>query len=240
MTREIQQAIIRGAARFILRQLAPLQKRLDDIERRELIPGPRGEPGPKGDTGERGADGLPGRDGADGLNGKDGAPGRDGVDGINGKDGAPGERGRDGVDGKGVTIDEVMSGLEGLVAKWALEFERRAQDMLQRAVDRLPVPKDGLDGLGFDDLDVVHDGTGGIILRFARGEQKKEFALQLPTLVDRGVFKEGSDYKMGNGVTFGGCFWIAQKDNPEGKPGSSDDWRLAVKKGRDGRDAGDK
>jgi len=145
-----------------------------------------------------------------------------------------------GADGKSVTIDEVMASLEGLVAKWALEFERRAQDTLQRAVDRLPVPKDGLDGLGFDDLNVEYDGAGGVTLRFMRGDQTKEFAFRLPVFVDCGVFKEGGDYQQGNGVTFGGCFWIAQKDHPQGKPGNSDDWRLAVKKGRDGRDAGDK
>jgi hypothetical protein len=46
-------------------------------------------------------------------------------------------------------------------------------------------------------------------------------------------------YRKGDGVTWGGSFWIAQKDAPEGRPGLSDDWRLAVKKGRDGRDGRD-
>ena len=90
--------------------------------------------------------------------------------------------------------------------------------------------KDGMDGLGFDDMDMVV-ADDGVALVFARGEQKKAFAL--PIVFDRGVFKADTAYRKGNGVTWGGQFWIAQKDNPEGKPDASSDWRLAVKKGRD-------
>jgi hypothetical protein len=90
----------------------------------------------------------------------------------------------------------------------------------------------GEPGLGFDDMDMVF-GEDGVALVFSRGEQKKAFALPLP--FDRGVFKEGTAYRKGNGVTWGGSFWIAQKDNPEGKPDMSGDWRLVVKKGRDAR-----
>lgn len=90
--------------------------------------------------------------------------------------------------------------------------------------------KDGLDGLGFDDMDMVV-ADDGVALVFTRGEQKKAFAL--PIVFDRGVFKADTAYRKGNGVTWGGQFWIAQKDNPEGKPDASSDWRLAVKKGRD-------
>lgn len=88
----------------------------------------------------------------------------------------------------------------------------------------------GEPGLGFDDMDMVF-GEDGVALVFSRGEQKKAFALPLP--FDRGVFKEGTAYRKGNGVTWGGSFWIAQKDNPEGKPDMSGDWRLVVRKGRD-------
>lgn len=40
-------------------------------------------------------------------------------------------------------------------------------------------------------------------------------------------------------MTFGGSLWLAKKESPEGKPGQSDDWQLAVKKGRDGKDGKD-
>jgi len=52
----------------------------------------------------------------------------------------------------------------------------------------------------------------------------------------KGVFVEGREYRTGDGVSLGGSFWIAQLDNPAGRPGTSDAWRLAVKRGRDGKD----
>lgn len=94
--------------------------------------------------------------------------------------------------------------------------------------------RNGDDGLGFDDLDLV-ETDDGVELRFVRGEVVKTFPL--PVVIDRGVFKEGTAYRKGNGVTWGGSFWIAQKDGPEGKPDGPDSgWRLAVKRGQNGRD----
>lgn len=96
----------------------------------------------------------------------------------------------------------------------------------------------GTDGLGFDDLDVVDDGMG-FVLRFSRGDQVKEFRVAKPTLADcyRGVWREGA-HKAGDAVTWGGSLWIAQRDT-EAKPETDDSWRLAVKKGRDGKDGRD-
>ena len=171
---------------------------------------------------------------------------KDGRDGVDGKDGAPG---KDGVDGKSITVDDVAPMLERKMAEWALDFERRAQETLQRAIDRMPVPKDGApgqdgrdgidgkDGLGIEDfhwdLDV---DAGEMVLVFERGDVRKEFRKPVPVMVDRGVFKAGEQYRQGNSVTWGGSSWIAQKHDPAGKPGESADWRLSVKKGRDGKD----
>ncbi len=95
--------------------------------------------------------------------------------------------------------------------------------------------KPGADGLGFDDLSVEYDGEKTVTLKFVRGEQSKEFPLVLPVVIDRGVFSEGKTYEPGDGVTWGGSFWIAQETTAE-KPDSTKGWRLAVKKGRDGKD----
>lgn len=129
-------------------------------------------------------------------------------------------------DGASVALDQVLQALlpdverllEGFTAKWALEFERRAQDVLQRAVERIPAPPPGKDG---------KDGEKG-----EKGADGHSFEY-------RGVFKEGQEYTRGNAVTFGGSLWFAQKDAPEGKPGLTGDenWVLAVKRGRDGKDA---
>lgn len=151
------------------------------------------------------------------------------------------EKGRDGADG--VTLDEVKAWVADHVetkqAVWELDFERRAHGALERAVDRMPKPRDGADGKSFDGvLSKTTDdaGNGRIVHRWFVGDQQvgehdeRQF-------IDRGVWRDDvSDYLKFNGVTFGGSFWIAQKDAPEGKPGLSSDWRLAVKKGRDSRD----
>lgn len=155
--------------------------------------------------------------------------GRDGKDGEPGKDGEKGDPGADGVGLAGAMIDR-----EGSLVVTMTNGEVRS---LGPVVGKEGAPgKDGLDGLGFDDLEVEQDDDGRVTLRFVRGDVKKEFALRFPVFVDRGTFKEGETYEPGNGVSWGGSFWIAQKDGALPKPGTGDDWRLAVKKGRDGRD----
>jgi len=84
---------------------------------------------------------------------------------------------------------------------------------------------------------VTDDGHGNVTLIFKRGELARSFTLRLPCFEYCGVFVEGQRYLSGHGVTFGGSFWIARKDDAQGKPGDQNsDWILAVKKGRDGRD----
>jgi hypothetical protein len=57
-----------------------------------------------------------------------------------------------------------------------------------------------------------------------------------PSVLDRGVYRAGHAYEKGDGVTFGGSFWIAQDATSE-KPGDgATKWRLAVKAGREGRE----
>jgi hypothetical protein len=144
---------------------------------------------------------------------------------------------RDGIDGKSFTIEDVRGMLEAEQAKWALEFERRAADLLQRAVDRMPAPKDGHDAFDLDDIDLAQSEDGRTItLAFRRGSEVREKSFHLATLADRGVFRPDAVYAKGDGVTFGGSFWIAQQEAP-GRPEDGSGWRLAVKRGRDGKDA---
>lgn len=204
-----------GLQDYMARALQPLADRIKALEEREQVPGPRGE------KGERGADGLPGATGPAGIPGPQGEKGERGADGApgaigpEGPAGVPGRDGRDGLPGvPGINGERGIDGADG----------RDGRD-----------GKDGADGLGFDDLTVEHDGFGNVSIKFVRGDRVKEFPLRFPSFVDRGVFREGEKYSAGNGVTFGGSYWIAQKDAPEGKPGLCDGWRLAVKKGRDSR-----
>ncbi len=228
-------AVIASVKEYVARAHDALATRMDVLEKRlGEIP-----------AGKDGADGEKGEQGPVGEAGPQGEPGPAGEKGDAGADGDPGPQGERGEDGASVTVEDIKAVVDARSAEWELDFERRAQDVLQRAIDRMPAPKDGkdgingkdgLDGLGFDDLEVEQDEDGRVTLRFVRGEVKKEFPLRFPVFVDRGTFKEGETYEPGNGVSWGGSFWIAQKDGALPKPGTGDDWRLAVKKGRDGRD----
>lgn len=74
----------------------------------------------------------------------------------------------------------------------------------------------------------------GRTLRWAIGDTVHE--IKTAIVLDAGVWKEDTSYAAGDGVTLGGSFFIAQTATLA-KPGKSDDWRLAVKRGIDGRDA---
>jgi integrin beta 3 len=95
----------------------------------------------------------------------------------------------------------------------------------------------GRDGIGFDDMEEVLSDDGRLIIRrYKRGAETKEFHHRVPMIIDRGVYSEEREYATGDAVTWGGSLWIAQAPTAQ-KPGQSDTWRLAVKRGRDGKDA---
>ena len=103
------------------------------------------------------------------------------------------------------------------------------------AVSAIPKPRDGSDGLGFDDLQFEHDGERGFALKFVRGVQVKRFEFRVPLTIYRGVWREGTHEK-GDAVIWAGSLWVAQKDT-DAKPDSGGGWQLAVKRGRDAKDA---
>jgi hypothetical protein len=137
------------------------------------------------------------------------------------------------------TADEVAISMKGLFSEWALGFERNAALVLQKAVDNIPKPKDGLDGRDAIELEglelSIADDERTVIIALKRGDTVIEKSIKLATILDRGVFKDDAKYEKGDAVTFGGCLWIAQKDFPSGKPGVDESWRLSVKRGRDGK-----
>ena len=99
--------------------------------------------------------------------------------------------------------------------------------------------EDGADGETFtlDDFDIVPIDERSIKLMFTRGDICHSFELEFPVPVYRGVFRDGEEYARGDMVTWAGSLWHADKSTSE-KPDAPDGgWRLAVKRGRDGRDA---
>jgi hypothetical protein len=76
-------------------------------------------------------------------------------------------------------------------------------------------------------------------LRVLHDDGELIFSTKIPVPLDRGIFSDGKQYELADEVTFAGQVYIATKDNPEGKPGVTQDWRLRSRKGRDGRDGKD-
>jgi len=112
---------------------------------------------------------------------------------------------------------------------------------------RAPVPgpagapgRDGIDGVGFDDLQVEHDGARAVTVKGVRGDVVKVLGtFTLPTPIYRGVWTEGRPYEPGDGVTWAGSEWHCLTTTTT-KPGDgSKAWTLKVKRGRDGKDGKD-
>lgn len=164
----------------------------------------------KGEQGAPGPAGPQGDIGPAGPVGPKGETGPAGERGDAGKDGSAGPAGRDGRDGaKGEPGRNASDH-----AYWQEQIEERIGRALKTATMTTP--------------------DGGRTLRWAFGEVVHD--IRTAVVLDAGVWKAGTSYSRGDGVTLGGSFFIAQADT-SAKPGASDDWRLAVKRGTDGRDA---
>jgi hypothetical protein len=97
------------------------------------------------------------------------------------------------------------------------------------------VGRDGADGLSFEDFTGEYVAERGFVLRASRGEVSREFVL--PYMVHRGFWSEGKQAKAGESMTHDGALWIAKRET-RAKPclENADDWILAARKGRDGQD----
>jgi hypothetical protein len=143
-------------------------------------------------------------------------------------------RPRDGEDGESVTPEDLHPIMMLELSKWALDFERRAADVLQQAVSRIPSPPAPRDALQLEDFDLALEDDGRTVtLSLKRADAQVSKSITLPTVLDAGFYREDKTYSKGDGVTFGGSFWIAQKATDSKPETGNDDWRLAVKKGRD-------
>lgn len=84
-------------------------------------------------------------------------------------------------------------------------------------------------------LDPVLEEVGAVLK-----EQNKRIAALEAKLMEfgyKGVWQPGIVYRESNFVTDGGSIWVCIKDQSTRRPGDGGDWRLAVKRGRDGKDA---
>lgn len=157
-----------------------------------------------------------------------------------GEKGDSGSDGADGKDGVPPSPEDVAKAMEGIFHKWALDFERKADLVLEKAIAKIPAPingKDGKDALSVDDFDLTIEDDRKVTVSLKCGDRVVEKSVIIPSIIDKGVFGDGLTYEKGDAVSYGGQLYIAQKDAPEGKPSTTNDWRLAVKRGRDGRES---
>ena len=153
---------------------------------------------------------------------KDGRDGVDGKDGADGKDAPP-------VSEAGIA-DRVAAQFERRFSDLTLSWERQARDLAVKAIDSMPLPKDGLPA---EAIEIDFDGERELTIRV--GDTVKSIAL--PSIIYRDVWREG-EYKRFDTVTWNNSLWIAVKDTSEA-PGAGKDWRLTARKGRDGKDLRD-
>ena len=136
-----------------------------------------------------------------------------------GPPGEPGPAGRDGVDGKdGERGEKGDPGPQG-----------------ERGADGLH----GRDGAPGERGERGERGADGIATREELEEMiEQRFAeLQVRNLADswRGVWSPEETYQRGNVAQWDGSPWLALADKPTSKPGTSSEWVLFAKKGRDGK-----
>jgi hypothetical protein len=75
------------------------------------------------------------------------------------------------------------------------------------------------------------------LISFVRELVAAEVEKQTKEIRYRGVWQPGEQYRKNNSCTYDGGFWMCLRDT-QGNPGLSLDWQLAVRKGKDGKDAG--
>jgi collagen type II alpha len=187
-----------------------------------------------------------------------------GPQGEKGIDGAPGLRGEKGDAPSMADIEAVvMKFLPDMLHK-AIEsaMQKAMPDVVSKAAALVPPGRDGLPGApgrpgvrgedGIDGKDGLHGMNGvsidGLRVEHVGGRKQKLIASksdgseqEVPfvmegMLLDCGIHKTGDAYQLGDVVTRGGSYWVA-KVATRGTPGESPDWRLVVKRGRDGKDS---
>lgn len=218
---------IDAIAEVIAAAVGPLEKRIVELEGREI---PAAIVGDKGDKGSPGEPGAPGRDGvgpAGSLIDKDGnwiltfadgsvremgqvvgKDGRDGADGAPGPEGTPGQPGRDGTDGRdGRDVEEISVEQAGA----RLSFGFTVGESRQVFDVELPAGPAGADGSPGE-----------------RGERGADGKLAIARAWVSGVHYEG-DIRSHAGGT-----WQAVKDTAGEPP--HDGWICIAGRGADGKD----
>jgi hypothetical protein len=187
-----------------------------------------------------------------------------GPQGEKGLDGAPGIRGEKGDAPSIEDIEAVVLRFLPDMLHKAMEaaMQKAMPDVISKAAALVPPGRDGLpgnpgrqgprgedgidgkdgmpgrDGLAVESIrcEVIDRRTQKLVLRSSDGSEFEAPIVLDGMVIDAGIHKTGEQYEKGDAVTRGGSYWVANV-NTKATPGESPDWRLVVKRGRDGKDA---
>lgn len=247
----------------IMVKMGEVNARIDAIP--EPQAGPDGATGPAGEQGEPGERGEDGAQGDQGEQGETGAPGETGENGADGAQGDQGittpdhvvaalvashvqsevdklPKAKDGEDGRDAadlivlpSIDENQSYRRGT---WASHNGGLIQSV--RATDPI---EDGdltnagwcviVEGIAAHMVTPVSTRSFEVACKLTSGLTTIS-SFTIPSMIYKDIWKEG-EYEHGDVVTWAGSSWHCQTDTTD-KPGTSDEWRLMVKRGVKGKD----
>lgn len=261
-------SVAKGVRSYIAAALAVVTSRIDRVERTilEIPAGPKGEKGDPGDpgdsiTGERGEVGIQGIQGPCGEPGKEGAIGPKGEIGERGPIGPAGEKGIDGKDGRDGRDGIGKDGRDGENGRDALQIEILPMVDPAKSYPRgtfachdggLVRAKANTKPGDVSDWDVIVRGvsdfhvkqhedlrTYSFHVRYTgEAESQCTETFSMPALLDRGIFRDGTEYEKGDVVTWDSSMWICLADATKAKPATAD-WRMSVRKGQNGKDGKD-
>jgi integrin beta 3 len=93
----------------------------------------------------------------------------------------------------------------------------------------------GRDGMQLEDFELeAKDGGRFLALVLKRGDTVVRREIRTDMMIERGIWTEGA-YLKGDCVTYAGSMFVAECDTSD-KPERGKGWRLAIKRGRDGKD----
>jgi len=166
----------------------------------------KGDPGERGAEGPQGLVGPPGEVGERGVEGPIGPKGDVGEPGAQGYLGERGEKGDPGRDGRDASDLTILF--------------KHIDEQIAVAIATV-----------FKAASITSPDSGRtLVAEF--GDKAHEIKTGIP--LDRGVWKDSGIYVAGDSVSHGNSLFIAKTQTTTKPP--SDDWRLSVRAGRDGKD----
>jgi len=155
--------------------------------------------------------------------------GQDGSDGAVGPKGDPGDKGDKGEPGVGLA--DAFIDRDGLLV--LTMTDGRVKSLGGVVGQDGESGRDGAHGIDFDQVTGEVDPERGYVMRMVSGDRTHELVLPNPYHI--GFWRAGMSAKAGNFTTHNGNLWLARRDTQsEPTLDAKEDWILAARKGRDG------